>query len=1435
MRYLSKVFLICAIVASLFMIGGSFAQADGTSFATINGEDITGSGANIAVPSSGGDVELSVYAFFPEIADQIVISGLMSSSGVKFFVNGVENKGPLTLVKDGPGSLENGTEASLDVVAQIIPGSFGGYLSFPIEVEYYTNNTLQTRLPGLLNLGEQETRISLYPESKSVTLGKAGDFLLREWVWSNSSDDAIGAVNLKVGYAPNNRTVKIKAPTTDQYKDVTVRVDLYINDNSAIGDRDVYYTAAVSNSTRSTDLVRVTPNPVDVSLTRGSALGSTFSGTTYLTLRIYKDAPIRKHPITFTAIYDSGRGEASKSETITIDVFQEGGTWQPIDLHAAGGPSLSILNAGAYNIQNLSLLKLTANHVNPFTGKFALLSGLGESSASDPGVFFQPDGYSPDTVYFEASYDGAVARGSVSYTCPYCVQFDGKQNDVVQKGQATTFKVVRQDGGNVYTTQNWNWAPVAYRNGVNVTGTEITFSNVYSNGNNAFFTATPTNAAQVGGQYKLHLYTRTLPNAPTYDVPQFAHPNAPRTVIAEAIADLGVSAPAEDPYSLSGSVSNVDTEVVRLESNVRTHTLILEKQNIASTNATILEIRKQNPAKGGDATTVSPEARVSRVSTTATQDEYAVYVDTQQLTELGGFIVDIGVSATSTSGQSISQTYSGSFSVIEEDVPNPQFVLTLIPSLPDGKSVERPTSGTKDVSYTAIVSKSDPSFNFVPSSIAVTNLPTGVTKKSVTHSLNGSTLDIFEVTLSVAPHAQLGEHLITVTANAGAESRSRQAKLTITAPPAPGTFTVTSSPASETVIRPTTGTVPVSYEVTVAKTPSFAFTKDNITVVTEHANIGSPVITHTTNNVNSDIFTVTLNVRPNTQLGEKDITFYASTGSETKWTTSSLNVSSPGTFTVTSSPASETVIRPTTGTVPVSYEVTVAKTPSFAFTKDNITVVTEHANIGSPVITHTTNNVNSDIFTVTLNVRPNTQLGEKDITFTATTDDGSSESTTSSLRVSLEDDPEPGESVELTLSPDNRNVTVPKSGSVSTTYNVNIVRPADIDGFTVSDLSVDSLPTGVTGSFALNTRARVGENEQQFTLTVSVASNAPGSEDGLEDTFSVAVNDIGGNVIDSDSSMITLTKDTVVVPSRSITLSMPAQKNIKRGSTTATVSFPITAVRTGSVGALSPEHFSLSPEPLTTGVTHSFTNVSWSNCDGGTAPEGASCHSITFSVPTSVENNSYPFTVTASREGVSGNASSVLSVSDISPPDPDPIGASLSVTPSTGNAPLTSTLTLTVTNHGAVPYTYEIDANGDGRWDSSSASYEYTYGQGSYTAIGRVTDALGARATATVPVTVNAPIEPLACTLSASKTEGIVPFWTQFTLNATGGSGTKSYSINPGDGRPSYAVAQHTHDYRTSGTYTAVGTVSDDFGNISCNVTIRAYNLGGGETNPGGN
>jgi|GEM_PF-6834273 len=1327
MRYLSKVFLICAIVASLFMIGGSFAQADGTSFATINGEDITGSGANIAVPSSGGDVELSVYAFFPEIADQIVISGLMSSSGVKFFVNGVENKGPLTLVKDGPGSLENGTEASLDVVAQIIPGSFGGYLSFPIEVEYYTNNTLQTRLPGLLNLGEQETRISLYPESKSVTLGKAGDFLLREWVWSNSSDDAIGAVNLKVGYAPNNRTVKIKAPTTDQYKDVTVRVDLYINDNSAIGDRDVYYTAAVSNSTRSTDLVRVTPNPVDVSLTRGSALGSTFSGTTYLTLRIYKDAPIRKHPITFTAIYDSGRGEASKSETITIDVFQEGGTWQPIDLHAAGGPSLSILNAGAYNIQNLSLLKLTANHVNPFTGKFALLSGLGESSASDPGVFFQPDGYSPDTVYFEASYDGAVARGSVSYTCPYCVQFDGKQNDVVQKGQATTFKVVRQDGGNVYTTQNWNWAPVAYRNGVNVTGTEITFSNVYSNGNNAFFTATPTNAAQVGGQYKLHLYTRTLPNAPTYDVPQFAHPNAPRTVIAEAIADLGVSAPAEDPYSLSGSVSNVDTEVVRLESNVRTHTLILEKQNIASTNATILEIRKQNPAKGGDATTVSPEARVSRVSTTATQDEYAVYVDTQQLTELGGFIVDIGVSATSTSGQSISQTYSGSFSVIEEDVPNPQFVLTLIPSLPDGKSVERPTSGTKDVSYTAIVSKSDPSFNFVPSSIAVTNLPTGVTKKSVTHSLNGSTLDIFEVTLSVAPHAQLGEHLITVTANAGAESRSRQAKLTITAPPAPGTFTVTSSPASETVIRPTTGTVPVSYEVTVAKTPSFAFTKDNITVVTEHANIGSPVITHTTNNVNSDIFTVTLNVRPNTQLGEKDITF------------------------------------------------------------------------------------------------------------TATTDDGSSESTTSSLRVSLEDDPEPGESVELTLSPDNRNVTVPKSGSVSTTYNVNIVRPADIDGFTVSDLSVDSLPTGVTGSFALNTRARVGENEQQFTLTVSVASNAPGSEDGLEDTFSVAVNDIGGNVIDSDSSMITLTKDTVVVPSRSITLSMPAQKNIKRGSTTATVSFPITAVRTGSVGALSPEHFSLSPEPLTTGVTHSFTNVSWSNCDGGTAPEGASCHSITFSVPTSVENNSYPFTVTASREGVSGNASSVLSVSDISPPDPDPIGASLSVTPSTGNAPLTSTLTLTVTNHGAVPYTYEIDANGDGRWDSSSASYEYTYGQGSYTAIGRVTDALGARATATVPVTVNAPIEPLACTLSASKTEGIVPFWTQFTLNATGGSGTKSYSINPGDGRPSYAVAQHTHDYRTSGTYTAVGTVSDDFGNISCNVTIRAYNLGGGETNPGGN
>ncbi len=1479
MKYLHKAFLILSIVALFAGVTAISTQAAATYNAKINNQDITGNGATIAVPSGGGSVNFTVTAHYSEIADRITIDGLTSSSGVDFYINGVWNKGTVTLVNQGAGTVTEGTDAEIDVTAEIQAGV--DHLSFPLEVRYYANGS-QTAIPlsGTLHVGQQTTptRLSLYPENKSnVTLGKAADFVLREWVVNNPSDGNIGTVNLKNGYTPNPRTVTINPPSSEPYKDISVRVDLEIVDSSALA--DTRYTAVISNTTGSSDLVRVTPNPVTKTLSR-SAGTTRFFGTEYLTLRVYRNAS-GNYPITFSAVYDSGRGETTRSETITINVPQGSGSWQPVDLLSANSPSLSIINAGAYNIQNLSLLRLTSNYVNPYTGKFALLSGLGESAPGDPGVFFQPDGYSPDTVRIQASYQGNTTEGSVNYTCPYCVMFDGKQNDVVEKGNSTTFKVVRKDGGNLYTTKNWNWAPRALRNGVDVTGTEISFTNVYSNGTSAFFTVTPTNAAPTGARYKLHLYSRTLPNTPNYSVPQFAHPNTPTTVIAESIADLAIATPTEDPASITGTVTNVNTRVVRPSTNTHTHTLTLQKENISSTSLAV-SARVKDPAKGSTVTTM-PTVQRELVSSTTTQDVYAIYADAPAGTNLGDFVAEMDVSAISTSGQTISENYTGDFSVVE--VVQPSFSFTLSPA---NKEICIPSSGQATVSYNIFVTRTGgfPALSAENFTILlglsdrnISALPPGsdwrVRAADASDRTGGAqpdfVLDIYVGSDAIAT-PESGDTfslLATKSYNGTTLAKSAQSSLTICETPVVPSYSFTLSPPTRETDIPQSGTTRVSYDVFVTRTGGFpALSTSDFTILIGLNDRNIYPLPGTDWNMSlakpqdrvggtQPDFTLNIDV-PSDAIATPDsgdtFTLFSSKNGVAASASATLIlndtvVTPTPSYSFSISPSNKTATIPPAGkTEVVPYDVFVYEDIGFpTLTTGDFTALFGLNDRGIALIPGPDSWYMSvpkrgrdsvapyPDFTLNLVVSPDAPATPSggDIFTLLALKNGVVKSASSTLTLKEVTVPQ---DITLTITPDNRNVTVPTTGTVSTTYNVNIIRPQDVDAFSVSDLSIDSLLPGITGSFAPNTRARVGENEQQFTLTLTVAPNTPGSSSGMEDIFTVAVEDVGGNVLDSDDSAITLTKNVVV---QGITLSMPAQKNIKeRTGNVMIVSFPITAVRTGNVGTLSPENFSLSPDPLADGVTHSFTNTSWSDCDSGSAPAGSSCHLVTFSIPSSIANDSYPFTVTASRSGVSGSAQSVLNVSDIPPPPPPPslVTCTIAANPSSGNDPLSSTLTMTARG-GVAPYTYNIDADGDGTWESSgsSPSYTHTYSQGSYTARGQVIDALGDRGICSTPVTVNAPIMPLACTLSASKTEGIVTLWTQFTLSATGGSGTKSYQIDPGDGRPSYSVAQHTHDYRTSGIYTAVGTVSDDSGSTSCDVTIRAYDLGGGETNPGGN
>jgi PKD repeat protein len=110
-----------------------------------------------------------------------------------------------------------------------------------------------------------------------------------------------------------------------------------------------------------------------------------------------------------------------------------------------------------------------------------------------------------------------------------------------------------------------------------------------------------------------------------------------------------------------------------------------------------------------------------------------------------------------------------------------------------------------------------------------------------------------------------------------------------------------------------------------------------------------------------------------------------------------------------------------------------------------------------------------------------------------------------------------------------------------------------------------------------------------------------------------------------------------------------------------------------------------------------------------------------------------------------------------------------------------------------------------------------------------VNDGVLDSAAATVTVTVTANLPPLAMA-GATPASGYAPL--TVALSAAGSSdpenGPLSYSWNFGDGSPSAIGINPSHTYVSSGGYTAVLTVTDDFGNTaqaSAVITVTTPNL----------
>ena len=167
------------------------------------------------------------------------------------------------------------------------------------------------------------------------------------------------------------------------------------------------------------------------------------------------------------------------------------------------------------------------------------------------------------------------------------------------------------------------------------------------------------------------------------------------------------------------------------------------------------------------------------------------------------------------------------------------------------------------------------------------------------------------------------------------------------------------------------------------------------------------------------------------------------------------------------------------------------------------------------------------------------------------------------------------------------------------------------------------------------------------------------------------------------------------------------------------------------------------------------------------------------------------------------------------------IGVTASVSPSSGNTSTVFTVTCSVS--GGTASTIEGRCNTSDSWATISSgntkSCSYT-SAGSYTPGCRINSTISDNADSPITVSTPANQSPVA-SVSATPTSGLTPLTVQFTGGCTDSDGScVSYSWNFGDGSPTSTSQNPSHIYSSTGTFTAILTVTDDDGATGQNSTI---------------
>jgi len=342
--------------------------------------------------------------------------------------------------------------------------------------------------------------------------------------------------------------------------------------------------------------------------------------------------------------------------------------------------------------------------------------------------------------------------------------------------------------------------------------------------------------------------------------------------------------------------------------------------------------------------------------------------------------------------------------------------------------------------------------------LSVSGLPTAATGSFTTNPTTSTS------TLSVQTSATTpaGSYTVTITGVSGSRTHTSTVTLVVAAPD----FTVSATPASQTVVRGNS----TSYNITINPTNGFT---GQVTLSVTGLPAGASG-SFTTNPATSTS-TLSISTSATTPVGTSTLTITGVSGGLTHTTTVNIVVNPAPDFTLSSSPASQTVIQGNA----TSYNVTVSPTNGFA---GQVTLSAS----GLPAGANYTFSPNPATGTSTLSVTTASTTPAGSYTLTITGVSGSLTHTATITLVIVAPD------FSLTASPASQTVAQGRS----TSYTITIT-PANGFGGPVT-LSVSGLPTGATGTFSTNPAT------SSSTLTVAAAASSPLG------TYTLTINGVSG-------------------------------------------------------------------------------------------------------------------------------------------------------------------------------------------------------------------------------------------------------------------------------------------------------------------------------------